>query len=198
MKKLIVFIVLACTIAAATLFSLSRCSKTTDEQKTKSIITKAVVDYANANFIEPKHLEITEIKIDTIVSNHAASEMRDMLFDSSFFATNIIYQLYVSDVAKRNIESYDTIALLDTTKPDVFYSFVTVTVRHYCTNTSSEKCMCKIYLTMRNNEIIEIRHEDDANAKEMYDHLVPQEIRTIFEVLQTVKDEYDELMEVWN
>ena len=177
------------------LIALVACGHKTQTQE--SVARESIMEYINKNFEYPRGAEITDIKIDTFITNHAARELYDLIFDSTIAFNRTIYDIYVSNLTKRHMESYDTIALLDTTLPDVRYTAVIANVRHRC-DKYNNMCMCKIYVTMKNNEVVNTFRDGEITFERSIEQLIPSEISEIMEVTKTIADAYDEILSAWD
>lgn len=175
------------------LIALVACGNKTKTQE--SVALKSVKEYIDKNFEYPRGTTITDIKIDTFITNHAAREMYDLISDTTIAFNQIIYDTYISDITKKHLKSYDTIALLDTTLPDVRYTVVIAKVRHRCGN---DMCMCKVYVTMRNNEVVNTFVDGEMDFRQSLEQLIPPQILEIMDATMTISDAYNEILSAWD
>lgn len=182
MKKSIIIV----AIAALALVS---CHQPTKEEQQIQAIKQAVDKHINANFEYPKGYEITDVSIDTIVTNHKCAryvhDWTDSITEDNL--TNKLMFYALSKKTRERMERYADLELFDMSMPDVAYISAKATVRHRCDN--GNKCVCTVYVFMRNGDVMTVEDSNsNTSFKSILDKWQPTEIQNVIEALSEMAD----------
>ena len=180
-------------IAAIAALALARCHQQTKEEQQMDTVMQAVDKHINANFEYPKGYEVTDVKIDTVTTNHkCARYVHD--WTDSLTMENIASQLMFSvlpEKTQKRMERYAELQMFDTLQPDVAYISAKATVRHRC-DKDGNKCVCSVYVFMRNEDVVVVEDSDSKTKfQSVLDKWQPKEIQNVISAMS-------EMAETWS
>ena len=177
-------------IAAITALALVSCHQPTKEEQQMRTIKQAVDKHINANFEYPKGYEITDVSIDTTVTNHKCAryvhDWTDSITEDNL--TNKLMFYALSEKTRKRMERYADLELFDMSMPDVAYIIAKATVRHRC-DKDGNKCVCTVYVLMRNGDVVTVEDSNSKTSiKSILDKWQPTEIQNVIEALSEMAD----------
>lgn len=163
-------------IAAVAAMVLVSCHQPTEEEQREMKIRKAVVSYIESVSPYPDGIEITEVKVDTLTSNHSTatflSRLRRMGITPDLLSA-------IDRETGRGVAKADTLRTLnDTTTADVFYCGASVLARHKDDNGNPT---VDLYIVpIWGGEVGEVKPATSLDTKDEYlEHLLPPEICSV-------------------
>ena len=180
-------------IAAVAALALVSCHQPTKEEQQMQTIKQAVDKHINANFEYPKGYEVTDVKIDTVTTNHKCARYVHEWTDS-LTMDNIASQLMFAvlpEKTQKRMERYAELQMFDTLQPDVAYISAKATVRHRC-DKDGNKCVCSVYVFMRNEDVVVVEDSDSKTKfQSVLDKWQPAEIQNVIKAMS-------EMAETWS
>lgn len=180
-------------IAAIAALALVSCHQPTKEEQQMQTIKQAVDKHINANFEYPKGYEVTDVKIDTVTTNHKCARYVHEWTDS-LTMDNIASQLMFAvlpEKTQKRMERYAELPMFDTLQPDVAYISAKATVRHRC-DKDGNKCICSVYVFMRNEDVVVVEESDSKTKfQSVLDKWQPKEIQNVISAMS-------EMAETWS
>lgn len=170
MKKSIILAVIA---AAMVLVS---CHQPTEEEQREMKIRNAVVSYIESVSPYPDGIEITEVKVDTLTSNHSTatflSQLRGMGISSDILSA-------IDRETGRGVAKADTSRTLnDTTIADVFYCGASVLARHK--DNKGNPTVDLYIVPIWGGDVGEVKLAKSFDTQDEYlEHLLPPEICSV-------------------
>lgn len=170
MKKSIILAVIA------TAMVLVSCHQPTEEEQREMKIRKSVIAYIESVSPYPDGIEITEIKVDTLTSNHSTAvflaRLRKMGISPDMLSA-------IDKEIGRGVAKADTLRTLnDTTIADVFYCSASVLARHKDNNGNPT---VDLYIVpIWGGDVKNVKIAKSLGTKDEYmEHLLPHEIRSV-------------------
>lgn len=170
MKKSIILAVIA------TAMVLVSCHQPTEEEQREMKIRKSVIAYIESVSPYPDGIEITEIKVDTLTSNHNTalflSRLRGMGISPDILSA-------IDREIGQGIAKADTLRTLnDTTIADVFYCGASVLARHK--DDKGNPTVDLYIVPIWGGEVGEVKLATSLDTKDEYlEHLLPPEICSV-------------------
>lgn len=160
-------------IAAVAAMVLVSCHQPTEEEQRETKIRKAVVSYIESVSPYPDGIEITEIKVDTLTSNHNTalflSRLRGMGISPDILSA--IDREIGQGVAKADTSR----TLNDTTIADVFYCGASVLARHK--DDKGNPTVDLYIVPIWGGEVKDVKPATSLDTKDEYlENLLPPEI----------------------
>lgn len=170
MKKSIILAVIATAMA------LVSCHQPTEEEQREIKIRNAVVSYIESVSPYPDGIEITEVKVDTLTSNHSTatflSQLRGMGISSDILSA-------IDRETGRGVAKADTLRTLnDTTIADVFYCGASVLARHK--DNKGNPTVDLYIVPIWGGDVGEVKPAKSFDTQDEYlEHLLPPEICSV-------------------
>lgn len=170
MKKSIILAVIATAMA------LVSCHQPTEEEQREIKIRNAVVSYIESVSPYPDGIEITEVKVDTLTSNHSTatflSQLRGMGISSDILSA-------IDRETGRGVAKADTSRTLnDTTIADVFYCGASVLARHK--DNKGNPTVDLYIVPIWGGDVGEVKLAKSFDTQDEYlEHLLPPEICSV-------------------
>jgi len=170
MKKSIILAVIA---AAMVLVS---CHQPTEEEQREMKIRKSVIAYIESVSPYPDGIEITEVKVDTLTSNHSTamflSRLRGMGISPDMLSA-------IDRETGRGVAKADTSRTLnDTTIADVFYCGASVLARHK--DNKGNPTVDLYIVPIWGGDVGEVKLAKSFDTQDEYlEHLLPPEICSV-------------------
>lgn len=163
-------------IAAVAAMVLVSCHHPTEEEQRETKIRKAVVSYIESVSPYPDGIEITEIKVDTLTSNHNTaaflSQLRGMGISPDILSA-------IDREIGQGVAKADTLRTLnDTSIADVFYCGASVLARHK--DDKGNPTVDLYIVPIWGGEVGEVKPATSLDTKDEYlEHLFPSEICSV-------------------
>lgn len=176
-----------------TALALVSCHQPTKEEQQMQTIKQAVDKHIKANFDYPKGYEVTEVKIDTVTTNHKCARYVHDWTDSltmDNMASQLMFTVLPEKTQKR-MERYAELPMFDTLQPDVAYISAKATVRHTI-DKDGNKSVCSVYVFMRNGDVVTVENSDSKTKfQSVLDKWQPKEIQNVIGAMS-------EMAETWS